>query len=93
MARGAVILSSDLSWSDLTDSVFLGADLRETSFVGSKLAGALMIGADLKGANLRSTDLRLVNLSDALLVGAYADSDTQWPPDLDPRAESISFGN
>jgi uncharacterized protein YjbI with pentapeptide repeats len=47
MARGAVILSSDLSWSDLTDSVFLGADLRETSFVGSKLAGALMIGADL----------------------------------------------
>ena len=67
MCRGTVIINSDISWSELTDSVFIGADLRPI-FVGSKLAGALMIGADLRGANLRHTDLRLVDLDDAHLV-------------------------
>jgi uncharacterized protein YjbI with pentapeptide repeats len=92
MARGAVIVNSDLSWSDLTDSVFIGADLRETSFVGSKLAGSLMIGSDLSGANLRHTDLRLVNLDDTSLVGAYADSNTQWAEGIDPVARGVDFG-
>jgi uncharacterized protein YjbI with pentapeptide repeats len=93
MGRGAVIINSDLSWSNLTDSVFIGADLRDTSFVGSELGGALMIGADLRGANLRHTDLRLVDLDDTLLAGAHADADTQWPTDIDPKAQGVSFGD
>ena len=61
--------------------------------MASKLAGTLMIGADLRGANLRSTDLRIVDLSDAMLVGAYADSDTKWPAGLSPKTAGISSGD
>jgi uncharacterized protein YjbI with pentapeptide repeats len=92
LARDATFDQSDLSWCELTDSVFIGASLRGVSLVGSRLAGSIFIGSNLSNADLRRTDLSATNLSDCILAGAYYDDDTDWPPGFDIASSGARLG-
>jgi uncharacterized protein YjbI with pentapeptide repeats len=47
--------------------------------------------ANLAGASLSRAGLREANLYEMNLIGAKADSRTQWPEDFDPRAAGVIF--
>jgi uncharacterized protein YjbI with pentapeptide repeats len=77
-----ILLNTDFSGRDLTDSSFTKANLKNSNFKGSNLSGVSFFGANLEDTNLEGVNLsvatldsaRLVqaNLTNAILEGAFA---------------------
>lgn len=77
-----ILVNSDFSGRDLTDSSFTKANLRFSNLSNTKLNGVSFFAANLESANLENADLtnatldsaRLIkaNLTNAILEGAFA---------------------
>jgi uncharacterized protein YjbI with pentapeptide repeats len=77
-----ILINSDFSGRDLTDSSFTKANLRSSNFSNSKLNGVSFFAANLESVNLQNADLRnatldsarliKANLTNAILEGAFA---------------------
>ena len=73
---------ADLRWANLTQ-----ADLGTDGECATDLSGADLTGANLAGANLSMAR----GLDTATLTGAFYNSATQFPPDLDPAEAGMNY--
>ncbi len=69
--RNARLGSADLSGSNLTQALLMGANLREANLSRADLSGAMLIAANLREANLSRADLSGANLTQAFLIEAH----------------------
>jgi len=84
--RGALLGSSNLQMSRLTDALLVECDLG-----GADLRGASLARADLSRSNLCGANLREIDLSQSLMRGAAADASTRWPRGFDPMAAGVNL--
>lgn len=78
--RGANLAGANLAGSSLRGAKLDGANLEGANLEGASLDHAELIRADLRGANLRGADLE-----GAVTGGAYYNSRTLWPKNVDPE--------
>lgn len=97
-----LLIDANLATTILTGAVLSGADLTGALLSGADLTGADLgtdgewatdlSGADLTGANLAGANLSMARgLDTATLTGAFYNSATQFPPDLDPAEAGMNY--
>ena len=83
---------ADLRWANLTQADLGRVLLIDANLATTILTGAVLSGADLTGANLAGANLSMARgLDTATLTGAFYNSATQFPPDLDPAEAGMNY--